>query len=169
MPWLWKRKCELAASSINNQLPPKTGRRRGEDPKVNVQGPENIIDACWKRGTDHEGAGYKLRMIMDRKVFDNEDVEEARHRVIDMLVASERHGRPWDRFKNFRDDRREFNLLFVTQKKKIHKRTDGHEDLQIFSRSLVKLMGGKRNHPFDHEQKFPEDKQYEELGPTARV
>ncbi|KAK0436714.1 hypothetical protein EV421DRAFT_1715726, partial [Armillaria borealis] len=30
-------------------------------------------------------------------------------------------------------------------------------------------MGGKGNDPFDYEQKFPEDKQYEELGPTARV
>ncbi len=27
--------------------------------------------------------------------------------------------------------------------------------------SLVKLMGGKGNDPFDHEQKLPEDKQYE--------
>ncbi|KAK0237116.1 hypothetical protein EDD85DRAFT_1023829 [Armillaria nabsnona] len=27
----------------------------------------------------------------------------------------------------------------------------------------------KGNDPFDYEQKFPEDKQYEELGPTARV
>ncbi|KAK0204097.1 hypothetical protein DFS33DRAFT_859757 [Desarmillaria ectypa] len=45
--------------------------------------------------TDHEGAGYKLRMIMGRKVFDNEEVEEARDRVVDMLVASERRGRPW--------------------------------------------------------------------------
>ncbi|PBK69542.1 hypothetical protein ARMSODRAFT_886478, partial [Armillaria solidipes] len=30
-------------------------------------------------------------------------------------------------------------------------------------------MGGKGNDPFDYEQKFPEDKQYEELGPAARV
>ncbi|KAK0471184.1 hypothetical protein EDD18DRAFT_1119681, partial [Armillaria luteobubalina] len=33
----------------------------------------------------------------------------------------------------------------------------------------VKLTKGKGNDPFDYEQKFPEDKQYEELGPTARV
>ncbi|PBK75003.1 hypothetical protein ARMSODRAFT_1013973 [Armillaria solidipes] len=46
------------------------------------------------------------------------------------------------------------------EKKKIQKRTDGHEDPQI-------LVEG--NDPFDYEQKFPEDKQYEELGPTARV
>ncbi len=43
--------------------------------------------------TDHEGAGYKLRTIMGRKVFDNEEVEEARDRVVDMLVTSERRGR----------------------------------------------------------------------------
>ncbi len=34
---------------------------------------------------------------------------------------------------------------------------------------LVMLMGYKGNYPFDYEQKFPEDKQYEELGPAARV
>ena len=45
--------------------------------------------------TDHEGAGYKLRTIMGRSVFDNEEVEEARDRVVDMLVTSERRGRPW--------------------------------------------------------------------------
>ncbi|KAG7446878.1 uncharacterized protein BT62DRAFT_967677 [Guyanagaster necrorhizus] len=45
--------------------------------------------------TDHEGAGYKLRTIMGRKVFDGEEVEEARDRVVDVLVASERRGRPF--------------------------------------------------------------------------
>lgn len=35
--------------------------------------------------------------------------------------------------------------------------------------SFVKLIESQGNDPFDYEQKFPEDKRYEELGPTARV
>ena len=34
---------------------------------------------------------------------------------------------------------------------------------------LVKLMGSSGNDQSDYEQKFPEDKQYEELQPMARV
>ncbi|KAK0187165.1 hypothetical protein F5146DRAFT_1004116 [Armillaria mellea] len=36
------------AALLDDQLLPKTRRRHGEDPKVNVQGPENITDGCWK-------------------------------------------------------------------------------------------------------------------------
>lgn len=42
---------------------------------------------------DREGGGYELRTVMGRKVFDEEEIEEARDRVVDMLVASERRGR----------------------------------------------------------------------------
>ncbi len=35
--------------------------------------------------------------------------------------------------------------------------------------SFVKLIESQGNDPFDYEQKFPEDKRYEELGPAARV
>ncbi|KAF9045721.1 hypothetical protein BDZ89DRAFT_1058681 [Hymenopellis radicata] len=42
---------------------------------------------------DHEFGGYKLRTIMGGKVFDDEEIEEARDRVVDMLVALERRGR----------------------------------------------------------------------------
>ncbi|KAK0238882.1 hypothetical protein EDD85DRAFT_951100 [Armillaria nabsnona] len=48
------------------------------------------------------------------------------------------------------------------------------ENLTSYSRrrrrkSRRKTMGIHRSDPFDYEQKFPEDKRYEELGPTARV
>ncbi len=40
--------------------------------------------------------------------------------------------------------------------------------IKIFC-SFVKLIESQGNDPFDYEQKFPEDKRYEELGPAARV
>ncbi|KAK0189518.1 hypothetical protein F5146DRAFT_1001774 [Armillaria mellea] len=59
----------------------------------------------------------------------------------------------------------------VVQKKKVNKRTDGHEGARkyLIKGAVVKLIESQGNDPFDYEQKFPEDKQYEELGPAARV
>ncbi|PBK98795.1 hypothetical protein ARMGADRAFT_589338 [Armillaria gallica] len=94
--------CELAAPSIDDQLPRKTGRRyavrRGEDPKVNVQGPEGRTYSVEPVADVYEGAGYKSRTIMRQSrrrgtglliclsrqngvVFDNEEVEAARHTI----------------------------------------------------------------------------------------